>query len=441
MKIRTQFIISMAIFSVVILFVAASVIVTNQQIAQLDKKQNVSEKIEHGTDELNILSSQYFLFQQTQQLTLWQSNLTSISDYLSSLNSSNSEQQTLVNNVRSDLGHLNGSFNNLVSFLETTPQNVSVRIMPEFQNDWNKIVTAHQTFALSVSQLSESLRSQANQLRLANTGFITVASGIFVAFFLTIYLLAYRFQKRLQKQAERLEKLVEERTKELKDAERMAAIGATAGMVGHDIRNPLQAMIGDVYFAKTELVLLPESHEKKNAIESLQEIEKNIDYINKIVEDLQDFSRPLIPKIEETDLEEIIHSVLAYLNVPKNITIKNYIEGDFPKLKADQSYLQRILTNLANNAIQAMPNGGKLVIIAFRKNGKANINVEDTGEGIPENIRSKLFTPLLTTKLTGHGFGLAAVKRFTEAMGGTVTFESEVGKGTKFMVELVRFKI
>ena len=83
-----------------------------------------------------------------------------------------------------------------------------------------------------------------------------------------------------------------------------------------------------------------------------------------------------------------------------------------------------------------MPNGGKLTIAASSKNGKAIITLEDTGEGIPENVRSKLFTPLVTTKSKGQGFGLAVVKRFTEGMGGTVTFESEVGKGTKFIIEL-----
>jgi phosphoglycerate-specific signal transduction histidine kinase len=82
----------------------------------------------------------------------------------------------------------------------------------------------------------------------------------------------------------------------LKDSERLAAIGATAGMVGHDIRNPLQAITSDVYLAKTELAGLPESEEKKNSVESLEEIEKNIDYINKIVADLQDFARPLKPR-------------------------------------------------------------------------------------------------------------------------------------------------
>ena len=82
-------------------------------------------------------------------------------------------------------------------------------------------------------------------------------------------------------------------------------------MVGHDIRNPLQAITGDVYLAKAELASTPESEEKKSALESLQEIEKNIDYINKIVADLQDFARPLKPNAEETDLKLIIDELLS----------------------------------------------------------------------------------------------------------------------------------
>ena len=232
------------------------------------------------------------------------------------------------------------------------------------------------------------------------------------------------------------EAMAQESGRKLKDAERLAAIGATAGMVGHDIRNPLQAITSDVYLAKTDLASFPETEEKNNMHESLEEIEKNISYINKIVADLQDFAKPLTPKLEETDLEKTVHFVLANLDIPGNVTVKHSIKNDFPKLKTDQSYLQRILTNLANNAIQAMPNGGKLTIAASSKNGKVTITVQDTGEGIPEEVRGKLFTPLVTTKSKGQGFGLSVVKRFTEGLGGTVTFESEVGKGTKFTIEL-----
>jgi signal transduction histidine kinase len=181
---------------------------------------------------------------------------------------------------------------------------------------------------------------------------------------------------------------------------------------------------------------MPETDEKKNVQESLEEIGKNVFYINKIVADLQDLVKPPTPIIEETDLDETLQSVLSNLVIPENVTASNCIKKGFPKIKADHSYLQRILINLSNNAIQAMPNGGKLTISATCDNGKATITVQDTGVGIPEQIKSKIFTPLVTTKVTGQGFGLAAAKRFTEAMGGTVTFESEVGKGTKFIIQL-----
>ena len=96
----------------------------------------------------------------------------------------------------------------------------------------------------------------------------------------------------------------------LKDSERLASIGATAGMVGHDIRNPLQAITGDVYLAKTELAHIPESEEKNNIQETFTEIEKNVDYINKIVQDLQDYARPLNPNPGEADLKLVIEKLL-----------------------------------------------------------------------------------------------------------------------------------
>ena len=189
---------------------------------------------------------------------------------------------------------------------------------------------------------------------------------------------------RVEEYATQMEELANQRLEQLKNAERLAAIGATAGMVGHDIRNPLQAITGDVFLAKTDLIAVPDSEEKKSIQESLEEIEKNVDYINKIVADLQDYARPLSPKLEEINLEQTVHSVLANINIPGNVTVKHSIRKDFPKLKLDQSYIQRILTNLSNNAIQAMPKGGKLTINAITKNGKAIISVEDNGEGIPE---------------------------------------------------------
>jgi PAS domain S-box-containing protein len=238
-----------------------------------------------------------------------------------------------------------------------------------------------------------------------------------------------------RKKAERQAK---ESANKLKDSERLAAIGATAGMVGHDIRNPLQAITGDLFLAKTELATLPENEQKVNALESLEEIQHNIDYINKIVADLQDYARPLNPRTQETNIKSLFNEILTKNGIPKNISVTVEVDDKAEKIMADPDYLKRIAANLTLNAVQAMPNGGKLTIRAYadKQTNDTVITVEDTGVGIPEDIKPKLFTPMMTTKSKGQGFGLAVVKRMSEGLGGTVTFESTEGKGTTFIVRL-----
>ena len=205
-------------------------------------------------------------------------------------------------------------------------------------------------------------------------------------------------------------------------------------MVGHDIRNPLQSIISDIYLANCELDLLPPSEQKNNIKESLSEITQAVDYVNKIVVDLQDFVRPIKPVFREIDLRPLIEELMLKTYMPNNIAFSLEIDKKIKKITLDHALLSRILANLINNAIQAMPKGGELKILVVKVENGVSIIVQDTGMGIPKGIEDKLFTPLFTTKAKGQGFGLAVVKRLTEMMNGTVSFESQVGKGTKFIL-------
>ncbi len=225
---------------------------------------------------------------------------------------------------------------------------------------------------------------------------------------------------------------------ERRKSERFIAIGQTAGMVGHDIRNPLQAITSSLYLAKTEIDVLPESQEKNNALDELSNIQTQISYIDKIVSDLQDFARPLTPELTKANVKVIIEEAITSVRVPDNISVLIEVDETLPELMLDLTFMRRITVNLITNAVQAMPSGGKITVKAFSKNSNAYITIADTGTGIPENIKPKIFQPLMTTKAKGQGFGLVVVKRLVEAQGGTITFESQEGKGTKFTIQLLK---
>jgi signal transduction histidine kinase len=240
----------------------------------------------------------------------------------------------------------------------------------------------------------------------------------------------------LEKYANQMERLANERARQLSQAERLATIGQTVGMVGHDIRNPLQAIVGELYLARDELNCLPDSGAKKNLQESITSIEQNLFYIDKIVADLQDYTKPLKSAKEKVEIKKIIEEALLIVAIPNNLEVSISVGEGFPQFTADFLMLKRALINLIQNAVQAMPNGGELKINAKCQDNQVLISVQDTGEGIPKEVQDKLFTPLFITKSKGQGFGLVVVKRLVEAQDGKITFSSQKRSGPTFTIQL-----
>lgn len=247
-----------------------------------------------------------------------------------------------------------------------------------------------------------------------------------------------QMQKKLEEYAQHLEELVEQRTKALREAqeqllkaERLVAIGQVAAMVGHDLRNPLTGIKGAVYYLKNKLSSFMDEKTK----EMLKLIENNVQYANNIVSDLMEYSREVKLEFTETTPKAIIAETLMTIKLPKNIQILNLTQEE-PKIKVDAEKIRRVFSNIIKNAVDAMPNGGKLTITAKESNGNLEISFADTGVGMTKEVLEKVWTPFFTTKSRGMGLGLPICKRIVEAHGGKISVKSRVGKGTTFTVTL-----
>jgi PAS domain S-box-containing protein len=245
-------------------------------------------------------------------------------------------------------------------------------------------------------------------------------------------------RKRLQVYADQLEQKVEEKTRELKrseeqllKAQRLAVIGELAGMVGHDLRNPLTGIAGATYYVKKRLS--PKTDVKIK--EMLELTEKNIEYSNKIINDLLDYSREITLDLTATNPKSIVGKALSFVKIPKNIKLINLV-GSKPRIKVDIEKMTRAFANIIRNAVEAMPHGGKLTIKCQKLDQSIQFLFSDTGTGMSKETVAKVWSPLFTTKAKGMGFGLPICKRIVEAHCGTICAASVFKKGTAFTVTI-----
>jgi len=231
---------------------------------------------------------------------------------------------------------------------------------------------------------------------------------------------------------------VEKRTELLKQTqaklvktERLAAIGELAGMVGHDLRNPLTGIKNSAYYLKKKGSQISEVQAK----EMLETIDKCVDYSNKIVNDLLDYSKEIRLDLQECSLRQLLAEALAMVNMPHKIKVLNNVPDEL-HLRADSDKIKRVFINLTKNAVDSMPRGGNITIDCKKVNGSLEISFADMGTGISDDVMPRLFSPLFTTKAQGMGFGLAICKRVIEAHGGKITVKTAKGKGATFTVTL-----
>jgi len=218
---------------------------------------------------------------------------------------------------------------------------------------------------------------------------------------------------------------------ELIRKEKLFVLGQLAGGVGHELRNPLGAINNAVYFLNMTIEK-PEPEVK----ETLEILEKDVATSERIISSLLDFTLPKSPALRKADLNEVVQEALSLADVPENVEVVTQIES-LPTIIADPDQLERAFSNIILNGIQAMPQGGELIVKSETIIPDwVTISIADTGVGIPEENLGKLFEPLFTTKAKGIGLGLAIAKILVEGNSGIIEVRSEADKGSAFTVKL-----
>jgi two-component system sensor histidine kinase HydH len=220
---------------------------------------------------------------------------------------------------------------------------------------------------------------------------------------------------------------------QLRRADRLTALGELSAGMAHEIRNPLGAIKGAVE-------ILNDDYGPEDAkYEFLQILMKETDRLNNIVQEFLGFARPKLPEFQNADLNEAIESVLiltAQEAKKAGVKVHKRLDPLIGKRSLDDGLLRQALLNLVLNAIQAMTGGGVLTIESFLRKNAVEITISDTGGGINEENRKKLFSPFFTTKKTGTGLGLAITYRIIENHRGTIDVASEPEHGTTFTVKI-----
>ncbi|MBT3177279.1 MAG: two-component sensor histidine kinase [Desulfobacula sp.] len=236
------------------------------------------------------------------------------------------------------------------------------------------------------------------------------------------------------------EKIIERRAEErlkleekLRQAEHLSAIGEMTAGVSHEIRNPLGII-------KSSAQLLKKQMEKLGTTSSIPDIiVEESARLDNIITDFLDFAKPKIPDLHPCRIEEIIEKNIVYLS-PRiedyNLNIIKEISKNLPEIMADSAMLHQAFLNIFINAFQSLKRNGCLTIRIKYDSGNIVINFLDNGDGIPEEILKKIWTPFFTTKDTGTGLGLGIVKNMIEAHKGIISITNTNPKGANVEIRL-----
>jgi signal transduction histidine kinase len=246
----------------------------------------------------------------------------------------------------------------------------------------------------------------------------------------------YRQKKSLEHKTEQLSQVYrqfQDNFEGLKRTERLYALGQLSAGLAHEVRNPLSSIEGAAAILQKE----PGSEERRR--EFLQIIQDECRRLDRLLTNFLDFAKPPLPQYQEVDLDQLLDNVInlaSHAIGRKEIALRKELAADAPTMQCDPEQLKQVILNLAINAIQAMPEGGEIILSARQEKNQYLIQVKDQGCGISEANLDKTFDPFFTTKENGTGLGLPVAHQIVSQHGGILKVERNPDRGMTFSVIL-----
>ncbi|MEH7749449.1 ATP-binding protein, partial [Neobacillus drentensis] len=252
---------------------------------------------------------------------------------------------------------------------------------------------------------------------------VLVPTVIYIILSLIAYILLIRFHSYIQTLTTVYE--------ELRQKEKLAVVGQMAAAIGHEIRNPLSSLRG---FTQLQQERYPNTNEYYPIM--IQEIDR----INTIVNDLMYIGKPRVIKFEKASIEEVVAYTLSITQQQaerQGVTVETIMAGPLPPIECDEKQLKQVFINLIKNAIEAMPEGGRIEIrVQVIEKQKMVVSIQDEGSGIKDENILNLGEPFFTTKADGTGLGLMVTNQIIKDHNGELNIDSKINKGTRVIVSL-----
>jgi signal transduction histidine kinase len=258
---------------------------------------------------------------------------------------------------------------------------------------------------------------------------ITTSSVVMGALFLALLFVVKRGESIIEKRAQERLKLKEK----LSRAEHLSTLGEMVAGISHEIRNPLGIIKSSSELLKKKMA----GYDPSNTIPDII-IEESV-RLNNIITDFLNFAKPRIPNMMACNVEDVLEKNINFLAShieQEGYMVEKHYDPNIPEITADSDMLYQAFLNILINAMQAMPEGGKIRVAIQSTDNTVKIFFEDEGEGIPQDLMGKIWDPFFTTKAKGTGLGLGIVKNIIESHSGNVQIRTRPGAGARVKVEL-----